>query len=175
MLNSGRRGRRSPDSTGILSVNEYFNQQNFPIPTISSWYVLSGGVPAPDTALLPAGGETVIINGGGFYAGASVVINGTAQTTTLLSPTQLQFTSPALSAGSYTIYVTNTDGATAIYVPGIIYAGAPAISTPAAGSLGQLYETQNVITILGSSNTTIVATAANTPITYTVEIGRAHV
>ena len=74
MLNSGRRGSRSPDGYGILSVNEQFNQSNYPIPIINSWYVLTGGIPAPDTALLPAGGETVIINGGGFYAGCSVVI-----------------------------------------------------------------------------------------------------
>ena len=32
MLNSGRRGRRAPDGYGTLSINEHFNQQNYPIP-----------------------------------------------------------------------------------------------------------------------------------------------
>lgn len=171
MLNSGRRGRRSPDSSGILSVNEYFNQQNYPIPIISSWYVLVGGNPAPDTALSTAGGETVIINGGGFYAGCSVVLNGTALTTTLLSPTRVQITTPALAAGSYTIYLSNADGATAIYVPGIIYSGTPTFTSPAAGTLGSMYETQNTYLALGAAEATMVASAAATPITYTVVSG----
>jgi hypothetical protein len=171
MLNSGRRGRRSPDLSGILSVNEYFNQKNYPIPIISSWYVLVGGNPAPDTALSTAGGETVIINGGGFYAGCSVVLNGTALTTTLLSPTQVQITTPALAAGSYTIYLSNTDGATAIYVPGIIYSGTPTFTSPAAGTLGSMYETQNTYLALGAAEATMVASAAATPITYTVVSG----
>ena len=77
MLNSGRRGKRSADGYGIISVNEKFNQTNYPIPVIDSWAITDGSyVPTDDTALDTAGGQTVVLYGSGFTSGVTVNIVG---------------------------------------------------------------------------------------------------
>lgn len=100
--------------------------------------------PGDDTAALPAGGQTVIINGSGFVSGCSVFLNETVVTTVgFVSATQLQITAPARSTGTYLLYVVNPDGGTAISVPGMVYSGTPTWTT-ASGSLGTPYETAAV-------------------------------
>jgi hypothetical protein len=128
-------------------------------PTISGYSV--GGV--DDTALDPAGGQTVQINGTGFLAGATITFDGSAvAVVTYVNPNQLTFTSPAKSAGTYTIYVVNADGGTAIYIPGIIYSVLPTWTT-SAGTLGSYYETTSI------SNT--VVASGDAPITYSLFSG----
>ena len=89
-----------------------------------------------DTATNIAGGDTVTLTGTNFNTGVNVLI-GTTQATqvTRISATQLTFLAPANAAGSYILYVVNTDGSTALAVPGLQYSGFPAWTT-AAGSLG---------------------------------------
>ncbi len=100
-------------------------------PTISAI-----GYSGDDTATNPAGGATITLTGTNFAAGAKVLINTTpVGVVTVVSATQITFTAPQLAAGSYILYVVNSDGSTAIAVPGIQYSGTPAWST-AAGSLG---------------------------------------
>jgi len=110
--------------------------------------------PGDDTAADTGGGQTISISGSGFNIGASVIINGTvASVVTVVSATSLTFTAPAQSAGTYTFYVVNTDGGTAIAVPGISYSGTPSWST-SAGSLGTSYETNavsNTVTATGDA------------------------
>ncbi len=119
--------------------------------------------PGDDTAADPAGGQTITLTGSGFNAGASVVINGNAVgVVSVVSSTSITFTSPALSAGSYIIYVVNTDGSTAIAIPGIQYSGTPTWTT-ASGSVANIYETQSI-------NNTFVATG-DAPITYSLFSG----
>jgi hypothetical protein len=128
-------------------------------PTISGYSV--GGL--DDTALDPAGGQTVQINGTGFLAGATITFDGSAvAVVTYVSPNQLTFTSPAKSAGTYTIYAVNPDGGTAIFIPGIIYSVLPTWTT-SAGSLGSYYETTSI------SNT--VVASGDAPITYSLFSG----
>ena len=128
-------------------------------PTISGYSV--GGV--DDTALDPAGGQTVQINGTGFLAGATITFDGSAvAVVTYVNSNQLTFTSPAKSAGTYTIYVVNADGGTAIYIPGIIYSVLPTWTT-SAGTLGSYYETTSI------SNT--VVASGDAPITYALYSG----
>jgi hypothetical protein len=74
----------------------------------------------------------------------------------------LAFAAPALSSGSYTIYVTNSNGGTGILVSGLVYSGLPTFTTT-AGTLGTVYETANI-------NTAVVATG-DAPITYTLLSG----
>lgn len=117
-----------------------------------------------NTAADTAGGETLSITGSGFKAGVSVIINGTAvDVVTVSSSTLITFTSPAKTAGSYSLYVVNTDGGTATSLVGIQYSGVPSWTT-AAGSLGSLYETQ-------SFDTTISATGNDIPISYSIGSG----
>lgn len=97
--------------------------------------------PGDDTAALPAGGQTIIINGTGFESGCTVFLEGSAVgVVSFVSSSQLQFVAPAKSTGLYPLYVVNPDGGTAIGVPGLVYSGTPTWTT-ASGSLGTPYET----------------------------------
>ena len=119
--------------------------------------------PGDDTAADTAGGQTIILTGSGFVAGANVLINGSAVgVVSVVSSTSITFTSPANATGSYVIYVINPDGSTAIAIPGIQYSGTPNWTT-AAGTLGNVYET-------ASFNQTVTATG-DAPITYSVFSG----
>ena len=119
--------------------------------------------PGDDTAANTAGGDSITLLGSGFNNGASVVVNGTSSgVVTVVSSTQITFTAPAQSAGTYVIYVINSDGGTAISIPGISYSGTPTWSTT-AGNIGVGYET-------GSISTTVTA-SGDAPITYSVVSG----
>jgi len=116
-----------------------------------------------DTAAAVEGGQSITLLGSGFSAGASVLVSGTAATVvTVVSSTQLTFTSPPQTAGTYVIYVINSDGGTAISIPGISYSGTPNWST-SAGSLATVYETASI------SNT--VTATGDAPITYSLSSG----
>jgi hypothetical protein len=116
-----------------------------------------------DTATNITGGDTVTINGTNFNTGVTVLV-GDVQVSqvSFVSSTQLTFIAPANAAGSYILYVVNTDGGVAISVSGIQYSGVPAWTT-SAGSLG----TPNAST----SFTTTIAATGDAPISYSVVSG----
>ncbi len=119
--------------------------------------------PANDTAADTAGGQTLTITGSGFSSGASVLIGTTPSTVvTVVSSTSITFTSPALVAGTYSLYVINSDGGTAIYIPGVAFSGTPTWST-SSGSLSTVYETNSI-------SSTVAATGDAT-ISYSVVLG----
>ncbi len=119
--------------------------------------------PGTETATDVVGGATINLTGGGFQSGCSVLVASTASSVvTFISSTQISFVAPALSAGTYVIYVINPDGGTAISIPGISYSGTPNWTT-SAGSLGNAYET-------GAISATLTATG-DAPITYTLATG----
>lgn len=122
-------------AANTISANNVRSDVNIGGPKISSiTYV--GDNTAADTA----GGETITLTGSGFNAGATVLLESVAVgSVTVANSTTITFTAPAKSTGSYIVYVVNTDGSTAILVPGIQYSGTPTWST-AAGSLGTAYE-----------------------------------
>ena len=131
-----------------------------PVPPTITGYAVSG---IDDTALDPAGGQTILLSGTGFQRGATVTLNGSAiAVVTYVNTNQLSFTSPAVSAGTYTIYAVNADGGTAIYIPGLIYSNLPTWTTT-AGSLGSYYETQTL--------TSNVAASGDAPVTYSLFSG----
>ena len=164
MFNGGVRGKRAKDGVGFLSTAEQFNQKSFLVPTVTSFSVTDVSyVPLDNTAVDTAGGEIIVINGSGFASGATVQVGATTiGSVTFIDQNRLAFTAPALSSGSYTIYVTNSNGGTGILVSGLVYSGLPTYSTT-AGSLGTVYETANI-------NTAVVATG-DAPITYSVISG----
>jgi len=113
--------------------------------TVATPRISSIDYPGDDTAADPAGGQTLGIVGSGFQNGAAVILDGAIMgAVTFVSSTRLEITAPAKSTGSYTLYVINSDGGTGIFVPGVQYSGVPTWSSPAAGSLGAVYETANV-------------------------------
>jgi hypothetical protein len=109
--------------------------------------ITSVSYPGVATAADPAGGQTITINGSGFASGATTYVAGAIiSVTNFVSSTQLTFTAPAKTAGSYTLSVVNTDGGTASYIPGLTYSALPVWST-AAGSLGSSYTGSAISTI----------------------------
>jgi hypothetical protein len=119
--------------------------------------------PGDDTAATTAGGQTITLTGSGFIAGASVIVDGSyAGVVTVVSNTSITFTAPANSGGTYPLYVVNTDGGTAISIPGISYSGTPAWSNT-AGSLATVYETDALSTQLTATG--------DAAITYSVYSG----
>ena len=121
--------------------------------------------PGSATAADPAGGESIIITGTEFKVGVTLTVGGTTPSSiTRNSSTQITFTSPAKSAGSYSIVITNTDGGTATATNAINYNGIPAF-TNAAGSLGSLEEG-------GTFNFSVAATEPDGgSVTYAVTAG----
>ena len=131
--------------------------------SIGSIKIASITYPGDDTSADTAGGQTITIIGSGFVAGASVIIDGaTVSVVSVVSSTQITFTAPAKTTGSYSLYVINPDGATAISVVGIQFSGVPAWTT-AAGSLSTMYESDVV-------NTQLSATG-DAPVIYSLASG----
>jgi len=83
--------------------------------------------PGDDTAANTVGGQTIYINGSGFDSNVAVYVNNASvPSVTYISASNVGFTTPALSAATYPLYVTNPDdGATAILVPGLQISGEP--------------------------------------------------
>ena len=121
--------------------------------------------PGDDTALDPAGGQNLVINGGGFATGINVKIGGTTATSvTVNSATQITVVTPAKSAGTYAIEFTNTDGGNATANAAVSYNGIPAF-THNAGSLGSFKQGTSV-------SVSVVATEPDGgAITHTVSAG----
>lgn len=142
-------------------------------PTYGGTGTTTGGGSAPtitainyigdDTATNIAGNGTVTITGTNFSTGITVLI-GDVQVSqvTLVSDTELTFLAPANAAGSYILYVVNTDGGVAISVPGLQYSGVPTWSTT-AGSLGTPAPAV-------SFSATLTATG-DAPISYSISSG----
>jgi hypothetical protein len=116
-----------------------------------------------DTATDTAGGSIVTLTGTNFNVGVTVLVGNTqVSQVTRISATQLTFLAPANAAGSYILYVVNTDGGTALSVPGIQYSGVPSWTT-VSGSLGNVYTF--------ASFTSTLAATGDAPISYLVTSG----
>ena len=122
--------------------------------------------PGDDLAADPAGGQTIIIYGTNFVAGATVTVGGdTAASVTFVSSNEISFVSTAKTSGDYDLIVTNPDNANATAVNGISYNGVPSWVTP-AGSLGTFLAGSTIPTI------TLVATEPDSGlIGYSVTTG----
>ena len=118
-----------------------------------------GAAIAADTA----GGETIIINGTNFLSGIACTVGGTSVATTLNSVTQISITSPAKTAGQYSIILTNSDGGTVTGTNFIQYSGVP-IWTTSSGSLGSVLEG-------GPASFQVTATEGSDTIEYAVTTG----
>ena len=119
--------------------------------------------PGDDLATPPAGGATVAITGTGFVNGCQVLVDSVyAPTVTFSSSTSISFTTPAMSAGTYPVYIINPDGGTAIAIPGVSYSGVPAFATN-SGSLGTVYE--------GAAFGSTIAATSDSAVTYSIDSG----
>lgn len=87
------------------------------------------------------GGTSVVLDGSGFLAGATVAFDGVAATTVAVSPTAIAATTPPHAGGAVGVVVTNPTGQSATRAAAFTYLPPPAIAavTPAHGpaTLGQ--------------------------------------
>jgi hypothetical protein len=84
-----------------------------------------------------SGGETITLNGSGFDSNVAVYLNGNAApSTTFISSSNVQFTTPALVTNAYLVYAINPDGGFAIYAPGINVAVAFAATGGTVSNVG---------------------------------------
>ena len=119
--------------------------------------------PGDDTAANTVGGQIIYLNGSGFDSNAQIYINGAAvPSISFISSSNIGFTTPALSAATYPVYLINPDdGATAILVPGISISGEPSWVT--SSGLAEQDAT-------GTWNISLSATG-DAPLTYALAAG----
>jgi hypothetical protein len=122
--------------------------------TDSSW------TPIDDSAVSTSGGY-IVITGANFVSGCNIIISSTnATSVAFVNSTTLRVQVPALSAGTYVVYVVNPNGATAIIVNGLTYSGTPTWVTvsPLAGVVSVPISIQ-------------LSATGDAPLTYTVQAG----
>jgi len=96
------------------------------VPKITSVEIItSDGTVLDDTAVSTSGGY-IKINGTGFASGCQVLLGEIQATvTTFLNNTEVRAQIPATTAGTYTLYLVNTDGGVAIRVNGLTSSAFP--------------------------------------------------
>ena len=100
--------------------------------TNSTWTVLD------DTAVDVLGGY-IVLTGVNFVSGCLVYIGQTPATSVaFVSSTTVRVTVPAITAGTYPVYLVNPDGGVAIRVPGVTLSASPSWQT--ASSLADQYD-----------------------------------
>ena len=113
-------------ANGAVTSSKISNTVQLGGPTISQIQITDSSYNVLDDTAVDTSGGYIKITGTGFAAGAIVVIGSTnATSTAFVSSTVLNVQVPALSAGTYTVYVVNTNGGTAIGVNGLTYSALP--------------------------------------------------
>ena len=123
--------------------------------TNSSW------TPLDDSAVSTSGGF-IVITGTNFATGCNVIISSTnATSVAFVNSTTLRVQVPAMSAGTYVVYVTNTNGTTAIIVNGLTYSGTPTWVTESPLPQG----------VTGTPISIQLSATGDTPLTYALQAG----
>jgi hypothetical protein len=125
----------APPNSNIAPPGYYmlFLINNNGVPSVASFVLLgsSGSNPAPTVSSISpssgstSGGTSVTITGTGFVSGAAVNIGGTASGVHVVSSTSITATTPAHSAGSVNVVVTNSDSQTGTLSNGYSYTNPP--------------------------------------------------
>ena len=115
--------------------------------------------PSNDSAADTGGGQTITLNGTGFASGVTVVVGTTpAPTVTFIGSTLITFITPTLAAGTYVIYVVNSDGGTTLSVPGIVYSPTPVWTTASGSVLSAVRNTAGLSTTLVATQSSLSTT-----------------
>jgi hypothetical protein len=97
-----------------------------------------------DTAVDVAGGYIKLI-GSGFATGCQVLVNNTPATSiAFISDTEVRAQLPATAAGTYIVYLVNSDGGVAIRVNGVTFSALPSWNTfsPISGANNTAFSVQ---------------------------------
>jgi hypothetical protein len=147
------------------SLMEYYNGSIWKSidspPTISSITY-----PGDDTAADPAGGQTITLGGDNFATTGAVTVEvdgNTASSVSVVSATQLTFTSPAGSAGDVQVELINPSGLSGRAT--FSYSGVPTWNTAADTILTEVSQGQSV------NITSLSASEGSDTITYSLVSG----
>jgi hypothetical protein len=122
--------------------------------TDSSYSVLD------DTAVNVSGGYIKLI-GTGFVTGCQVVVGTLVATSvTFISSTEVRAQIPAQAAGTYTVYLTNSDGGVAIRVNAVNYSSTPTWTTTSPLP-GGVKNTEISLQLAATSNSSVTYSLAN--------------
>ena len=116
--------------TGWYSLNTF--------PTITNTSYASGA-----DATDPSGGELVTVIGTNFEIGSTLLLDSVSISYSVVSDTQITFTTPAKTAGDYDLVLVSPQGSQATSLNAISYNGVPTWTTN-AGSLGSFNEGDSV-------------------------------
>jgi len=93
---------------------------------ISNVQIANSSYTVLDDTAVNVGGGYIVITGSGFKESAQVLIgSNTACSVSVIDSTTIRAEVPAKDAGTYPVYVVNTDGGVGIRVPGLTYSGFP--------------------------------------------------
>ena len=113
-----------------------------------------------DTAVSSTGGY-IKLTGTGFAAGCTVTVGTVnATTTTYISDAEVRAQLPATAAGSYTIYLTNTDGGTCFRLNAVTFSAPPVWTT---GSYTSPVAVNTQLLATGDSTLTYTLTSGSLP------------
>jgi hypothetical protein len=125
-------------------------------PRITSIQIADSSYLAIDDTAVSTSGGYIIITGSGFTSGCQVII-GTLVATSIsfINSTTIHAQVPAQSSGTYTVYLTNTDGSVAIRVNGLNYSATPSWQTTSPLTSGVI-NTPISLQLQATSNTSVV-------------------
>ena len=113
----------TPNSTFVYTD---FKVTTASTPRITSITITDSSYINTDDIVLNTDGGYIKLTGTGFASGCQVVVNNlVATSTTFISATEVRAQLPSAVAGTYMIYLVNSDGGVGIRVNGITYGTAP--------------------------------------------------
>lgn len=128
-------------------------------PTITTVVVTDSLFNALDDTAVDTSGGYIKITGTEFVSGCSVLIGTTnATSVSFVSHTELNVQIPAMTAGTYIVYVVNPDGGTAIRVNGLTISAFPAWQT--SSSLPDYQVDESISITLSASEATVYSLQA---------------
>ena len=117
---AGKLTGSSAISTGTITSTQLTSSLSTTITEGAGPKIKTINYPGANTSARASGNQTIYLVGSGFYSNSTVVLNGNAApSVSYISASNIGFTTPALSVGTYPVYVVNTDGGFAIKVPGL--------------------------------------------------------
>ena len=131
-------------------------------PTVTNVQITDSSYNVLDDTAVGTSGGYIKITGTNFASGCSVIINSTnATSVTFVSSTVLNVQVPAMAAGTYIVYVVNSDGGIAIRVNGLTYSGTPSWVT--GSTLPQ--------SVVGTAISIQLSATSDSTITYALQAG----
>lgn len=127
-------------------------------PKITSIVVTDSSYTNTDDTAVGLSGGYIKVTGTGFSTGCSVIIGTVVATSvSFISSTEVRAQVPAQSAGTYTVYLVNSDGGVGIRVNGLNYSSTPTWTTTSPLGDGAI-DTAVSIQLVATSNSVVTFT-----------------